>query len=491
LNSLTGKAIYLIGLNFIKYAIGFLVPIFIARILSKHEYGTYQQVLLLINTLSGTMVLGVPTSIYYYYNLHKNDLHKKTLVMQSFIILNISALITVIAVNVARYSIASSLGNERLIELIPILSVYIYCFIVSEYYFHLLVSKDQYTKSVIFGVSESLLRSALVLSAAFIYQDVLALVIAISIYAFARYSYSVYGSSEDFVSLKIFKAHQYVKKQILYSLPLAFTALVGLVGRMVDRYLITLHYTTSQFAVYTVGAIELPLDVIFQGSVANVLRTKIPRLVVEEKYSEVTALISEATRKLALIILPIFMYLLFYGKDFILILFTDKYTESVDVFIIYLMLTPLHIFILSVVPQSFGLTGIGFKIASFTILSNVVLSIILLKTIGFLGPAVSTVLTTYMSVIIYLYIVKKLLHKRIVDFVPVSEIIKVLALCFLLLLVLHNLHISGLRTVDFFINGIIYVSCFIVIAWLTNIFKNADKDMVISIRKRIPKYIGR
>jgi len=433
------------------------------------------------------MVLGIPTSIYYYYNLHENELHKKTLVMQSFIMLNISAIVAVVAVNLAKFKIAESLDNNQLIELIPILSVYVYCFIVSEYYFHLLVSKDQYTKSVIFGVSESLLRSALVLSAAFIFHDVFALVVAISIYAFARYSYSVYGSSKDFVSLNIFKSHQYIKKQILYSLPLAFTSLIGLVGSMIDRYLITLSYTTSQFAIYTVGAIELPLDVIFQGSVANVLRTKIPRLVVEEKFSEITTLISEATRKLALIVLLIFMYLLFYGKDFIVILFTDKYIESVDVFMIYLMLTPLHIFILSVVPQSFGLTGIGFKVATFTITSNVILSLILLKTVGFLGPAISTVATTYMSITIYLFIVRKLLGKKIIDFVPVIDILKVLLLCLLLLAILRNVHITHLMTADFFINGIIYVLSFVLLSWLTNILKSGDKELIINIRKRIIK----
>lgn len=488
MNTLSHKAFYLIVLNFIKYGVGFLVPIFVARLLTKEEYGTYQQILLIVNTLSGIMVLGIPLSVYYFYNRTDEIETKKILITQTFIVLNLSALLVAIALYMGSSVVSGWLGNPALETLVPIASIYVYCYIAVEFYFHMLVSKDLYSRSLIFGISESLIRSFLVLSAAFLYHDVRSLVIAIAIYAGIKFIYCTYDTYADFVSIRVLKLRQTIKDQILYSLPIAFTSLVGLIGGLIDRYMISLNYATAQFATYSVGAIELPLDVIFQASVANVLRTKLPALAAEGKVSEIKVLIKESTRKLALIIMPIFMFLVFYSDDFIIMLFSEKYIDSVNVFRIYLMLTPLHIFILSVVPQSFGLTGIGFRIASFSIITNIILNFILLKWIGFIGPAIATVISTYLGIGIYIFIVRRLLKAKLTEFVPLYEIAKIILLCASLLICLEFVSLTPSMIFNFFINGAIYVFILAFVFWNLNIFRDQDKSILINLRKKFLKY---
>src|SRR4051794_38750828 len=68
MSSLTNKAGFLIAANFIKYAVGFTLPMLMVRLLDKGDYGTYQQLLLVNSMALGLLTMGVPSSIYYFYN---------------------------------------------------------------------------------------------------------------------------------------------------------------------------------------------------------------------------------------------------------------------------------------------------------------------------------------------------------------------------------------------------------------------------------------
>ena len=62
MRSLSNKAGLLILANGIKYAIGFILPMVLVRLLTKQDYGTYQQLSLVSSAATGIMVLGLPTS---------------------------------------------------------------------------------------------------------------------------------------------------------------------------------------------------------------------------------------------------------------------------------------------------------------------------------------------------------------------------------------------------------------------------------------------
>src|SRR5438128_588793 len=63
--SLSDKAGFLITANFIKYAVGFVLPMLMVRVLNQSDYGTYQQLLLVNSMALGLLTLGLPSSIYY------------------------------------------------------------------------------------------------------------------------------------------------------------------------------------------------------------------------------------------------------------------------------------------------------------------------------------------------------------------------------------------------------------------------------------------
>ena len=68
MRSLSDKAALLIAANLTKYAVGFVLPMVLVRLLSRDDYGTYQQLVLIGNIANAVMVLGLPVSVYYFYH---------------------------------------------------------------------------------------------------------------------------------------------------------------------------------------------------------------------------------------------------------------------------------------------------------------------------------------------------------------------------------------------------------------------------------------
>ena len=56
----------------IAFAIRFLTPVFLARLLSQTDYGLYRQFLLIATTIISFLLLGIPKSTYYFYPKKEN-----------------------------------------------------------------------------------------------------------------------------------------------------------------------------------------------------------------------------------------------------------------------------------------------------------------------------------------------------------------------------------------------------------------------------------
>jgi len=195
---------------------------------------------------------------------------------------------------------------------------------------------------------------------------------------------------------------------------------------MLDRAIVATRFTPADYAIYSVGALEIPLDSIFQASVATVLRAALPSLIRAGRHDEVVRLMHEGVRKLSLIVLPCFVFLLAYSHEFITTLFTTEYERSVSVFRIYVFLMPLNMFLLSPIPPSYGRTKINLQVVAVVTAIHIVLSFVLLHWIGFYGPAVSAISTAYLLSLFYFVYARRLTGGTVPQLLPLKTFAKVL-----------------------------------------------------------------
>ena len=144
------------------------------------------------------------------------------------------------------------------------------------------------------------------------------------------------------------------RRMLSYGLPLAATGLAGTLGYQFDRIVVGVSFSPQEFAVYALGAVEVPLGLLIAAAVSNVL---VPRLTIfwrDGDRAGMVALWREAMRKTSLVLLPLFAFMLVMSADLVLLLYGPGYSESVEVFRVYLLLLPLRIATWGLIPRRSG-----------------------------------------------------------------------------------------------------------------------------------------
>jgi O-antigen/teichoic acid export membrane protein len=422
--SLSDKAALLILANTLKYAVGFALPMVLVRHLTQDDYGTYQQLSLIANFATGIMVLGLPTSIYYFY--HRKSAERPgrpTLIVQTQLMLLASGALTAVAIVLVAPLLARRMSNARLLELLPLYSVYVGLFIAGEHFMHLMISQNRYRGAITLELAETGFRVATLVMLLALGFALHAIVLMLVVYAAVRLvgrSYWLWQGSDSVRHASW--SERFLGAQLAYSLPLAATSGIGLLGALLDRGIVAMAFTPVDYAIYSVGALEIPLDTIFQVSVLNVLRASLPPLVAAGRIDEVIQIWRDSVRKLAIIIVPSFTFLVCFANRFITTLFTNAYQASVHVFRIYLLVLPLYMLVLSVVPQVYGRTRLNLYVVAISVASNAVLSLILLREMGILGPATALVCSTYLSSLLFFIVTMRLLKATPPQLLPLAAI---------------------------------------------------------------------
>jgi O-antigen/teichoic acid export membrane protein len=134
----------------------------------------------------------------------------------------------------------------------------------------------------------------------------------------------------------------------------------------------------------------------------------------------------EATRKLSIIVLPSFIFLFAHAYDFVTVLFTKAYADSVSVFRICVWELPLDMLVLSAIPQVFGKTRVNLYINIAATALMLLASYILVRSFGVYGAAVVATATQWFTVLLFFIVVARLTHSSVTALLPLMGIARVL-----------------------------------------------------------------
>jgi O-antigen/teichoic acid export membrane protein len=422
---LSDKAGFLIVANLIKYAVGFVMPMVLVRMLSQNDYGTYQQMILIATTSAGIMTLGLPTSIFYFYH-HVPAERRPTLIVQTSLMLAIAgALATAVIVIFAR-PIAENLNNPSMTGLLQIYAISIALMIASEHSINVLIAQDRYLLAVVLETAETFVRVLVLLAPLAMGFGFAGLIVGIVSFSILRFVVrSAFLVNAPGVRIGGWSKSAFPLEQLAYSLPLAIASLVAVIAGTFNKGMLAANTSPAEYAIFTVGALDIPLDSIFQLSVANVLRASLPPLVRDGNLEEVVRIIRESVRKLSIIVLPSFIFLFGHAHQFITVLFTSRYEGSVAVFQIYVWIVPLHMLMLSPIPQVFGKTRVNLYVTLLMAAIMFAISYPLLMALGVRGPALTSVVAQYVGVGVYIAFALRQTGATFLRLMPVPEMLRV------------------------------------------------------------------
>jgi O-antigen/teichoic acid export membrane protein len=399
-----------------------IIGIVLVRLISKEMLGSYQQVMLVYGLLAGIFTIQIESSLYYFLPKCRPE-KRRDLVTQTLLITGIISLSIGLAMFFSAGLFAKHFNNPEIATLIRIFA----CFPIFERIVCLLpaflISLDKALFSGLYSmISTVLMILAVVMIFAFGYGIAEALWSKILIEAiFAVIGILMMIHFSPLGQWRINKS--LLLEQLNYCWPLMVTTTVGIVNLKLDGVLISAYFSREVYAVYSVGALELPLIALFTSSLSSAI---MPDMVKEADRGQLLNSLNiwhEASRKSSLLIFPTFVFFLICGYDFIVLIYTQAYSKAAWPFLIYLARMPIRVAVYGAIFRAIGFTKPLFWAALLSFITNLIVSVVLLVAgrhgfLSYIGPSIGT---SFSTVVMVAYLLMTLCKKLEISFAEVMR----------------------------------------------------------------------
>jgi O-antigen/teichoic acid export membrane protein len=424
-------------------------------------------------------MIGLPQSVYYF--IPKSDAEtRKRFLRQTLDIFTILGLVCSLVLLFFRGSLANMFHNPHLNKVLIIYAFYPFFMFLSQLYYCVMIGLQQPRKAAVFIIFSVFCDLVLILGLALLTRNLNFIIMGMVISVVIQWIYARLSLQPLTSQGRLFEFNaEMLKAQFMYSLPIGVATIVGVVSAQIDKLVISSYFTPEVFAVFSVGAAELPFIAIITNSVNAVILPEMSKTCNPDCISD---LYRSAVRKNALILFPIFTFCFVFAPHIISILYSAKYLDAVSFFRIYLLTMPLRIATYGLLFQVFNKTRFIFVTSLIALTLNTGLSILFINLIGIKGPAISTMSVTYITVIIYLFLIKSKLKLRLSKLFPLVQLIRTtLASIICASLCIPILYIPVNRLWQFLIGGVLYVILFYIIGFWFGAVLHYDRQMLQTV----------
>ena len=388
----------------VKHISVFALSIILARTLSTENYGVYLQVQLVVSALLYLAIFGVPHSIYFFLPRTRQP---RLLVSASALALAAIALLLAAGIYAAADGIALLLNNPGLSELAMLTAALLFfqvpiklfepamiaakrvgTFVALNATFNLLFFFPVAIPALLGWPVESILRSMLLF-----YIVQFAMMMGTLLWVTLNLPAQVDGERYSF------------RAQVVYSVPIGLAGVVGEIGRQNDKLIVGGMFDPAQYALYTRGAMEIPLLNVISNSLHNIM---MPRFVEAYRDGDMVELLRSwhsAIKLMAAFVYPACAFFIATGDLLIPFLYSDRFAEASVIFQIYMLTLLVRVTTGDAIIRAIGRTGVMLKLSVAAILLNVVLTVALIRLMGLPGAPAASVLTSYVMMMAYLKVV--------------------------------------------------------------------------------------
>jgi O-antigen/teichoic acid export membrane protein len=399
----------------------------LSRFLSKTDYGTYRQVWLIYNTVAPVLILGLPVSVNYFVPRMKPS-EQKALNLQTYLLLAALGLILSLLLFLGAPFVARSFDNAALTEMLRIFSLIPVLTLPTLYYQNLFICLNKARLAAEISILTGITQVGAVVVPVVLGYGIRTVFLSLVVFSVFQLVVVTYATFRPFVGGQKEWTKLLPIDQLKYAIPIGLSGIAGTLTQQVDKIMISTYFLAAQYAIYCNGATEVPLIDIITGSVTAVLMPEFVRVYENHDTQALIRIWNNAIRKVSLIILPTMLFLGVFATEALTFLFSEEYAASAGIFRIYLLALPLRVTNYAMLFMAMGRSGLVFRYSSYTLACNIALNFVLLKVVGFSGPAIGTVLTLYFTAALRLWKIAKLLRTPLPIVVPWRVLGKILSI---------------------------------------------------------------
>lgn len=373
-----------------------LISVFASRYLSIADYATFRQTFLPYETLVPVLSLGIPGTIYYLLPKCNNKL--KLFFDSLLIVTATSLLFALFLIMGGNEFLAEKFNNPALKETYIWLAYYPFLQLPIQLIISVLIYKGATKLTGLITAISSLGTALLVVFFSINfgrYDYVILAKIFVPAFSLIFYLFFFLKKIQLTALLKTLD-YKSLKSILLVSVPFGVASMLGTFSLYIDKFIVSSYSDVESFAIYVNGAIEIPLIGVLTGSVASVLVGEMSRKISENKLADALDLFKTSATKTALLLFPIMVFFLINSKEFMILMYSEKYSKSAIPFMIYLLLVPIRIVVFGSALIAMGKSKMILVRSLVELALNILVSILMFHLLGIWGVAIATVVVTYL-----------------------------------------------------------------------------------------------
>lgn len=343
--SLTARAFWLMFAKTLGFAFTFALPPLLVRHLSQTEYGLFKQIFLVVATAVAVLPLGFGMSAYYF--LPREDERRRAQV-----VLNVLLFSSVVG---AAGALAFVLFPGLLVRLFneaafadyaPLTGALVFFWVVASFLETVAVANQETRLSTAFIICAQLTKTLFMLVAVLAFGSLRALAYASLLQGVLQAAVLLWYLESRFPGFRRSFDWGMMRAQLAYAMPLGFAGLLYTVQTDLHNYFVSHRFSAAEFAVYSVGCLEIPLIGLLRDSVNSVMIPRVSLLQKQAETREIIRLTARVMRKLAAFFFPTYALFMVVGREFIAFLFTPAYLGSWPILAVNLTLLPASIIVI-------------------------------------------------------------------------------------------------------------------------------------------------
>jgi len=328
--SLTKQSMVLVSGRLIAFAVSMVLPIILVRMLTREEYGLYREIFLIHITLMPIVQQGIEQGLFYF--IPREPAKKRQIILHTFLFVLIIGTVVLFGLLVFREGVGRLFNVPAMLGFVPVLAVHLCLSIYSSFLESCMIAEGRATLASLFTVGIQVTTSAIILCAVFYDASVMTLMYANIGGSLVRLVFQFYYMKRSVgVSLKDFELPLFLA-QLKFSAPLSVANIAWTLQTRIHNFFISYMYDARTFAMYSIGVYQIPVFALIAGSVANIMTPELARLRARNDTDAMLRVWNNAIRKMNLVILPACVYLFAVSHEFIILLFTREYLDSVPIF---------------------------------------------------------------------------------------------------------------------------------------------------------------
>ena len=407
--SIASDTIKLTTSKIITLTISMITAMLLSRFRTLEEYGTYSQILMVIQLVTTFFMLGLPNSINYFLAKADNDTERGKFISTYYTLSTILGFLIGLVLVLSTPLIIKFFDNPLIKNFWYVLAVYPWAKIITSSIDNMLIVYKKTHILMIFRILNSIFILSAVLIVQFLNLGFNEYMI-IFVLGQAGFALIVYILAKKLSCEMQFKINKNLGKDIFsFSLPIGLGSFIGTLKTELDKITISWFYNTEQLAIYTNAAREMPVTII-ASSLTSVLLPQVVRLLKKEENEKAINLWGDATSLSYLIICFLAIGIFAYAPEALTLLYSEKYLPGVPVFRIYAIVLLFRCTYFGMMLNASGNTKLIFKSTVISLTVDISLNFILYYTIGFIGPALSTLIATVVSASYLLIATSKVLN---------------------------------------------------------------------------------